>query len=86
MRAVLVRTVNEDYTEVLARLKCYDGPIDLVWGEHDTAAPVDTAREIAERIGAPLTIVDGSAHLLDTNLARVINERVRAMLDQRSAA
>ena len=86
MRAVLVRTVNEDYSDVLARLRDYDGSIELVWGEHDTAAPVDTAREIADRIGADLTVVDGSAHLLDANLARTINERVRAMLDQRSAA
>ena len=86
MRAVLVRTVNEDYTDVLARLRDYDGPVELVWGEHDTAAPVDTAREIAERTGAELSVVDGSAHLLDDALARAIGERVRAMVDQRSAA
>jgi len=86
MRAVLVRTVNEDYTDVLARLRDYDGSIELVWGGCDTAAPVDTAREIAERVGRDLTVVDGSAHLLDDALARTINQRVRAMLDQRSAA
>ncbi len=86
MRAVLVRTVNEDYTDVLARLGDYDGPVELVWGEHDTAAPVDTAREIAERTGGRLTVVAGSAHLLDAALATAIDERLRAMLDQRSAA
>jgi pimeloyl-ACP methyl ester carboxylesterase len=85
MRAVLVRTVNEDYTDILARLRDYDGRIELVWGEYDTAAPVDTAREIAERVAGELTVVDGSAHLLDDALAHTINERVRAMLGQRSA-
>ncbi|MGY1615360.1 alpha/beta fold hydrolase [Geodermatophilus sp. SYSU D00691] len=81
MRAVLVRTVNETYDDVLTRLRGYDGPIELVWGEHDTAATVDTAREIAERTGGTLTVVDGSAHLLDTPLAKTINERLRAMVD-----
>jgi pimeloyl-ACP methyl ester carboxylesterase len=85
MREVLVRTVNEDYTDVLSRLRDYAGRIELVWGEHDTAAPVDTAREIAERVNGELTVVAGSAHLLDAALARTINERLRAMLDLRSA-
>ncbi|MGY1604699.1 alpha/beta fold hydrolase [Geodermatophilus sp. SYSU D00815] len=81
LRAVLVRTVNETYDDVLARLREFHGPVELVWGEHDTAAPLDTARQIAERTGGTLTVVDGSAHLLDAALAKAIHERVRAMVD-----
>jgi hypothetical protein len=36
-------------------------------------------------VNGELTVVDGSAHLLDAALARTINERLRAMLDLRSA-
>ena len=86
LRSVLVRTVNEDYDEVLGRLRNFDGRIELVWGEHDTAAPVSTARQIAERVGGELTVVDGSAHLLDAALARTINDRISAMLGQGAAA
>lgn len=84
MRSVLVRTVNEEYDDVLGRLRDFDRRIELVWGEHDTAAPVDVGREIAERTNGDLTVVNGSAHLLDAALATAINERVRAMLDLRS--
>ncbi len=61
MRDVLVRSVHETYAAELARLS---GPVELVWGEHDTAAPVSVARQaqaILEQAGAPvhLTVVVG---------------------------
>jgi pimeloyl-ACP methyl ester carboxylesterase len=37
MRDVLVRLVNERYDDALAALQC---PVELVWGDDDTEAPV----------------------------------------------
>lgn len=44
MRSVLVRTVAEDYGEVIERITC---PVELVWGVGDTAAPIEGARAAA---------------------------------------
>ena len=44
MRDVLVRLVNERYDEALATLRC---PVELVWGDDDTEAPVEGARALA---------------------------------------
>jgi len=61
MRQTLVRLVNEDYTEALASLEC---PVELVWGEHDTEAPLSVAEGICERVPqAALTVCRGAGHL-----------------------
>jgi pimeloyl-ACP methyl ester carboxylesterase len=80
MREVLVRTVNEEYSSVLDALARYDGPIELVWGAGDTAAPLSTARQIAERTGGTLTVVDDAAHLLQPSLNAAIDQRLRTLL------
>jgi pimeloyl-ACP methyl ester carboxylesterase len=87
LRGVLVKTVNEQYDDVLAGLRDYPGPIELVWGERDTAAPADLAAEIAERTGGRLTVVPNAGHLLEPALAAEVGERIRSLLDstQRSA-
>lgn len=54
MRDVLVRVTNEDYEEQLRRVRC---PVELVYGEHDTAA----TPEMAER--AKALVPDGRAEL-----------------------
>lgn len=41
MRQVLVKAVNEDYRDALA---AFPGPIEMVWGEEDTVAPLAAAR------------------------------------------
>lgn len=76
MRGVLVNAVNEDYREQLVRMDELGVPTHMVWGEHDTAAPVEMARRARDLIGptAELTIVGGSAHLLDAALAESIND------------
>jgi pimeloyl-ACP methyl ester carboxylesterase len=61
VRDVLVRSVHETYADELSRL-C--GPVELVWGEDDTAAPLSVARRaqaILEEAGADvhLTVVAG---------------------------
>jgi pimeloyl-ACP methyl ester carboxylesterase len=85
MRSVLVRTVSEEYGDVLDRLREFPGPVELVWGEHDTAAPVAVAEEIASRLSAQLVVVPGSAHLLDGPLSAAVNERLHALLGSDAA-
>ncbi|HUQ63645.1 MAG TPA: alpha/beta hydrolase [Acidimicrobiales bacterium] len=57
MRAVLVKTVAENYTDLLERIAC---PVELLWGRADTAAPVDGARAAARMLRrAKLTELEG---------------------------
>jgi pimeloyl-ACP methyl ester carboxylesterase len=62
MRPVHVRAVNETYEDQLAAITC---PVDLVWGEGDTAAPVEVARRAAGVLGprAHLTVLAGVDHM-----------------------
>lgn len=43
MREILVKTVNEDLSECAKKIKC---PTLLIWGENDTEAPIEDAREL----------------------------------------
>jgi pimeloyl-ACP methyl ester carboxylesterase len=58
MRDVLVRSVNETYADELAQLS---GPVELVWGSDDTAAP----RSVAEQAQAILEQAGASVHLTE---------------------
>lgn len=74
MRGVLVNAVNEDYREQLSTMAKLGVPTQMVWGEHDTAAPVEMATRAQQMLGASaqLTVVPGSAHLIDDALAAAI--------------
>jgi len=63
MRNVLVRVVNETYENELRALQC---PVDFVWGENDTAAPVEMVRRAEDLVSAPtsLEIISGRTHFL----------------------
>jgi pimeloyl-ACP methyl ester carboxylesterase len=62
MREVLVRVLAENYEEQLAALSC---PVEFVWGERDTAAPLALATEAASRVaGSRLTVLPGVGHLV----------------------
>ena len=61
----------------LARVVC---PVELVWGELDTAAPLAVAQEAAATDRAKLTIVPGAGHLIPT----VAPEALRAVIERRS--
>ena len=67
MRAVSVVAVQETnatYDEQLAKIHC---PVELVWGENDTAAPVAVARLAAELLeDATITVLHGVGHLTPT--------------------
>jgi pimeloyl-ACP methyl ester carboxylesterase len=61
MRDILVRTLAEDYTAVLAALRC---PVELVWGDDDTSAPLAVAEKLeAELSVAHLVVCAGAGHL-----------------------
>jgi pimeloyl-ACP methyl ester carboxylesterase len=79
MRQVLVRSVGESYESELTRLQC---PVALVWGENDTAAPVDLARRAQAMVTTPCTldVVDGVGHDIHTDRPDRIHERAEALL------
>lgn len=61
MRHVHVRVVNESYEE---QLRSIAQPVEMVWGDDDTAAPLDMAREALGMLSsANLTVVPGAGHL-----------------------
>jgi pimeloyl-ACP methyl ester carboxylesterase len=61
MRAVNVVAVNETYEQQLAVIEC---PVELVWGDDDTAAPVAVAEQAAALLPtATLTRLPGVGHL-----------------------
>jgi pimeloyl-ACP methyl ester carboxylesterase len=77
MRAVHVKLVNENYD---AQIEAACGPIELVWGDDDTAAPLDGARELQRRLGdrSALTVVPGAGHLTPLTAAH----ELRAAIDR----
>jgi pimeloyl-ACP methyl ester carboxylesterase len=62
MRQVHVATVNESYEDQLRALSC---PVEMVWGDDDTAAPLAVAEEAAALVpgGARLTVLPGAGHM-----------------------
>ncbi len=61
MRGVLVRVLSEHYETLLARLRC---PVELLWAEDDTAAPLSMARAAAALVpGATLTTCGPVGHV-----------------------
>jgi len=61
MRDILVRTLAEDYSEALAAVRC---PVELVWGDDDTAAPVAVAEQAQRELpNARLVVCQGAGHL-----------------------
>ena len=61
MRDILVRTLAEDYAAAIAAVRC---PVELVWGDHDTAAPLATAEQLQRELpDAHLVVCPGAGHL-----------------------
>jgi pimeloyl-ACP methyl ester carboxylesterase len=59
---VLVRSLGESLDTQLKALSC---PVELVWGDDDTAAPLAQAEQAASLAGggAQLTVCPGAGHL-----------------------
>ena len=65
MRQVLVRTVNETYDDQLRAVSC---PVELVWGDDDTEAPLSVAETAAGLLArSNLTVCSGAGHLVPLN-------------------
>lgn len=60
MRATLVKVVNEDLEPLIHLVKC---PVLLIWGDLDTATPIEDARRMEELIAdAGLVVCEGAGH------------------------
>ena len=70
MRQTLVEVVNEDLSKYAREI---EEPTLLIWGEQDTEAPVNDARELEKiMMDAALIILPGTHYAYLENLARVI--------------
>ena len=72
MRKILVNVVNEDLSECAKRIKC---PTLLIWGDNDTEAPVEDAKELESIMkDAALIVLPNSTHYAYLeNLGHVVN-------------
>jgi pimeloyl-ACP methyl ester carboxylesterase len=78
MRDVLVRAVNETYEEELRAVRC---PVELVWGDRDTAARPAVAWAAAELVADPeVTVLPGVGHLVPTEAADALRQAVERAL------
>ncbi len=71
MRQTLVNVINEDLSSYARQI---EEPTLLIWGEADTEAPVNEARELEKiMIDAALIILPGTHYAYLENLGQVIN-------------
>lgn len=71
MRQILVNTVNEDLSKYAKKI---EEPTLLIWGDNDTEAPVEEARELEKiMIDAGLIVLPGSHYAYLENLYQVTN-------------
>lgn len=78
MRDVFVKVVNESYEDQLRAIEC---PVEMVWGEHDTEAPLWQAQEALELLkNGKLTVVPGGTHWITTENPAPIREAIERVL------
>jgi pimeloyl-ACP methyl ester carboxylesterase len=83
MRGVLVRVVNEDYTETLESIRC---PVTLVWGDDDDVAPTALAEQVVGVFAdARLEVIPGAGHLTPLTAPERLRAAVLERLAPRSA-
>lgn len=71
MRETLVNVVNEDLSKFAREI---EEPTLLIWGENDTEAPVNDAKELEKiMIDAGLIILPGTHYAYLENLVQVVN-------------
>ncbi|MHB1787159.1 MAG: alpha/beta fold hydrolase [Acidimicrobiales bacterium] len=81
MRQVLVRSVAETYEAELVAIK---DPIEMVWGDDDSAAPLTMARAVVKLIeeegSAPvrLSVCPGAGHMTPLTAAEALRQAVIA--------
>lgn len=78
MRDILVKVTNETYEEQLRRVRC---PVELVWGERDTAAPVSVAQAAQVLLGAAtLTVLPGVDHMVPAAAPGALHDAIARRL------
>ena len=71
MRQTLVQVVNEDLSKFAREI---EEPTLLIWGENDTEAPLQEAKELEKiMIDAALIVLPGTHYAYLENLPRVVN-------------
>ena len=71
MKDILVKTVNLDLSTYAKKVKC---ETLLIWGENDTAVPIDQARELDNLLSnSALIILPGTHYCYLENLERVVS-------------
>jgi pimeloyl-ACP methyl ester carboxylesterase len=74
MREVLVRTVNETYEDQLRAVTC---PVELVWADDDTEAPLSVAEVAAGLVARPhLTICPGAGHFVPLTAPEALRQAI----------
>lgn len=82
LRTILVKAVNEDYTAQLEAVRAAGIPVSLVWGAHDTAAPLPMAQHVQEILGeASLDVCASSSHLLDDDLVAALRQAIEQRIN-----
>jgi pimeloyl-ACP methyl ester carboxylesterase len=85
MRDVLVKVVNEDYSDVFETVSC---DVHLIWGADDRVVPPEVAERAAELFpSSRLTILEGHDHysVLDAHEFKEAIQKAEAQLDLPSA-
>lgn len=71
MRQTLVNVVNEDLADYAKKI---EEPTLLIWGEVDTEAPVEEARQLEQlMVDAALIVLPGTHYAYLENLTQVVN-------------
>jgi pimeloyl-ACP methyl ester carboxylesterase len=78
MRSVLVTLLGERYEDQLARLRC---PVELVWADDDTEAPLEVALGVEELVPqAVLTRCGPVGHLIPSTAPAALREATERAL------
>jgi pimeloyl-ACP methyl ester carboxylesterase len=84
MREIMVRLVSERYDEHLAALS---GPVELVWGDDDPAAPLAIAEGLTDVVaGAHLVVCPGAGHLTPLTAPAALRTAVERCLERVASA
>jgi pimeloyl-ACP methyl ester carboxylesterase len=79
MRQVLVKLLAERYEEQLSSIRC---PVELVWGDDDTEAPLSIARAVHSAVpGSVLTVSPGAGHMTPLTVPELLRQAVDRALD-----
>ena len=52
----------------------------VLWGDHDRAVSLESGRELAQRIGAPLQVIEGTGHIAFEEMPETANAAMIAFL------